>query len=58
MSKHANAAVARDAALLLRTPGSTPESVAGVLRKAAESGGNTAVPAPARSTDTGSAAAA
>jgi hypothetical protein len=28
MSKHANTAIARDAAVLLRTPGCTPESVA------------------------------
>ena len=36
MSKHANTDIARNAAVLLRTPGYTPESVEGILRAAAE----------------------
>jgi hypothetical protein len=52
--RHANDRAARDAAVLLRA--GTPESVAGVLRQAAEGSGNTAVPAPRSSGDTRQAA--
>ncbi len=51
MSKHANAPAARDAAVLLRTEGETPESVTGFLRRAAEGNGDIAVPAPRGSED-------
>jgi len=51
MSKHANAQAARDAAVLLRTPGCTPESVEGFLRQAAEGSGDVTVPAPRSSED-------
>jgi hypothetical protein len=56
MSRHANTQAARDAAVLLRTSGCTPESVAQRLRAAAEGNGNVAVPAPRDSGDTRQAA--
>ena len=56
MSKHSNDQAARDAAILLRTPGHTPESVAGFLRQAAEGSGDIAVPAPRSPEDTRQAA--
>ena len=46
MSKHSNSQAARDAAILLRTPGSTPESVEGFLRQSVEGNGTVMVPAP------------
>lgn len=52
MSKHANTAIAREAAILLRTPGYTPESVEEILRQAAQRNGNVTVPAPRGSGDT------
>jgi hypothetical protein len=44
MSKHSNTPAARDAAVLLRTPGHTPESVEKFLRQAAQ-GVSLALPA-------------
>jgi hypothetical protein len=64
MSRHSNGQVrdagsstgkhgiASAAAVLLRTDGKTPESVAGFLRQAAGGNGNIPVPAPRNSEDT------
>jgi hypothetical protein len=46
VSRHSNPQVVRDAAILLLTPGCTPESVAGFLRQAAEGNGDITVPSP------------
>ena len=51
MGRHTNSAIARDAAILLRTPGKTPESVAGFLRASVEGNGDIPVPAPRNSED-------
>lgn len=49
--RRGNPQAALDAAVLLRSPGWTPESVARALGQAAEAGWNVAVPAPRGSED-------